>query len=97
MVTEAHLVLLVFPGLEQGNLNSQDVTLSYNMRSCPHVKEVCPHSVAMVSLVKDEVIMDWSCFIDGIIQGSRTGAVGIVRVTVGGHPWNQPVLEGLVI
>ena len=62
MVTEAHLVLLVFPGLEQGNLNSQDVTLSYNMRLCPHVKEVRPHSVAMVSLVKDEVIVDWMVF-----------------------------------
>jgi len=45
MVTEAHLVLLVFPGLEQGN-----------------VKEVRPHSVAMVSLVKDEVIVDWMVF-----------------------------------
>ena len=83
MVAEAHLMVVIFLGFEQGNLKScfYQNTGNYD-NSYSYIKETGPHHVAMVSSVKDVVIMDW-----------RVGiTVGVLRVPVGGLLWNQPVL-----
>ena len=82
MIAEAHLMVGIFFSFQQGNLKIFFIRYLVENTEYTYIKETCPHHVAIVCSVEDEVIMD----------GSFGGAVCISRVPERGLLGNQPVL-----